>query len=110
MVSATVAGGARTRPALGVAVERERIANELNRYAIHRLFGIGLKLQSLAVRGPDAATPNRIEDCVHELDFAIADLRRLIFELAPEMRRALGRSSKPLPVDESDSRANRATC
>jgi signal transduction histidine kinase len=83
MLSATAADGAPTGQPPGVALERERIARELNRYTIHRLFGIGLKLQSLAVSGPDSATPRHIDDCVRELDLAIVDLRKLIFELGP---------------------------
>ena len=74
---------ARARPPLAVAVERERIAQDLNRYTIHRLFGIGLKLQAIATTGRDSATSEQIEDCVHELDLAISDLRGLIFSLGP---------------------------
>ena len=74
---------ARARLPLAVAVERERIAQDLNRYTIHRLFGIGLKLQAIATTGRDPATSEQIEDCVHELDLAISDLRGLIFSLGP---------------------------
>lgn len=83
VVTAIAAGNARTRLPLAVAVERERIAQDLNRYTIHRLFGIGLKLQGLAVGSPGSATSEQIDDCVHELDLAISDLRRLIFSLGP---------------------------
>jgi signal transduction histidine kinase len=83
MLTVTVAEGARTGPPLAVAVERERIAQELNRYTIHRLFGIGLKLQALAASGPDSAISDHIDDCVHELDLAISELRGLIFKLGP---------------------------
>lgn len=75
---------ARTAPPQIVAVERERIAQELNRYTIHRLFGIGLKLQALATTGPGSASSEHIDDCVHELDLAISDLRALIFKLGPQ--------------------------
>jgi signal transduction histidine kinase len=83
MLTATVAEGARTGPPPAVAVERERIAQELNRYAIHRLFGIGLKLQALSTSGSDSAISEHIDDCVHELDLAISDLRGLIFKSGP---------------------------
>jgi signal transduction histidine kinase len=83
MLTATVAEGARTGPPPAVAVERERIARELNRYTIHRLFGIGLKLQALSASDPDSGISDHIDDCVHELDLAISDLRGLIFKLGP---------------------------
>ncbi|HLJ21141.1 MAG TPA: histidine kinase dimerization/phosphoacceptor domain-containing protein [Stellaceae bacterium] len=71
------------RPQVGlspaVAVERERIARDLNRYVIHRLFGIGLKLQALAVSKPEPAISGPMDECVRELDLAISDLRELVF-------------------------------
>ncbi len=83
MTNATMERGARSGTPLALAVERERIAQELNRYTIHRLFGIGLKLQALSASGPDSAISDHIDDCVLELDLAISDLRRLIFKLGP---------------------------
>lgn len=83
MVTAFAAASARAGLPLAVAVERERIARDLNRYTIHRLFGIGLKLQALAAGSPGPATSEQIEDCVRELDLAISDLRGLIFSLGP---------------------------
>ena len=82
-LTAAVVQGARFGPPLAVTTERERIARELNRYAIHRLFGIGLKLQAIAAGGSDSAISDRIDDCVNELDLAITDLRALIFKLEP---------------------------
>jgi signal transduction histidine kinase len=61
--------------------ERERIARELNKFTVHRLFGIGLKLQAASSRDGDPALTWRLHDCVHELDLAISDLRRLVFNL-----------------------------
>ena len=81
--AAAVVHGARFGPPLAVAAERERIARELNRYVIHRLFGIGLKLQALAASGSNPAMSEHIDDCVNELDLAISDLRALIFKLEP---------------------------
>jgi signal transduction histidine kinase len=83
MLTAAVVQGARFGPPLAVTAERERIARELNRYAIHGLFGIGLKLQAIAASGSDSAISDRIDDCVNELDLAITDLRALIFKLEP---------------------------
>jgi signal transduction histidine kinase len=84
MLTATVAEAARAGLQPAVAVERERIAQELNRYTIHRLFGIGLKLQALSASGPDSAISDHLDGCVHELDLAISDLRGLIFKLGPQ--------------------------
>jgi len=81
MLTTSAVEGARLGPQLAVAVERERIARELNRSTIHRLFGIGLKLQALAAGGSDSAISEPIDDCVHELDLAISELRALIFKL-----------------------------
>ena len=61
--------------------ERERIARELNKLTVHRLFGIGLKLQAVSSRDVDPAVTWRLHDCVHELVLAISDLRRLVFNL-----------------------------
>jgi signal transduction histidine kinase len=80
MLTAVVVEGTRLGPPLAVAVERERIARELNRNTIHRLFGIGLKLQALAASGSDSAISKPIDDCVRELDLAISELRALIFK------------------------------
>jgi signal transduction histidine kinase len=68
-----------TQPAL--VAERERIALELNKFTVQRLFGIGLKLQAVSSRGGDPAVTWRVYECVQELDLAITDLRRLVFNL-----------------------------
>jgi signal transduction histidine kinase len=81
MTTATMERGAGVGTPLALAVERERIAGELNRYTIHRLFGIGLKLQALAAGHPDSAISGHLDDCVRELDLAISDLRAHIFNL-----------------------------
>jgi signal transduction histidine kinase len=61
--------------------ERERIARELNKFTVHRLFGIGLKLQALSSWDGDPAVSGHLDECVHELDLAILDLRGLVFNL-----------------------------
>lgn len=81
MTTATVEMGTRAGTPLALAVERERIAQELNTHTIHRLFGIGLKLQALSASGPDSAISYHLDDCVRELDLAISDLRAHIFNL-----------------------------
>jgi len=83
VTTATMERGARSGTPPALAVERERIAQELNRYTIHRLFGIGLKLQALSARGSDSGISDHLDDCVRELDLAISDLRAHIFNLGP---------------------------
>jgi signal transduction histidine kinase len=83
VMAATMERGARRGTQLALAVERERIAQELNRYTIHRLFGIGLKLQALSASGSDSAISDHLDDCVRELDVAISDLRAHVFNLGP---------------------------
>lgn len=61
--------------------ERERIARELSKFTVHRLYGIGLKLQAVSSTDGDPAVTWRVHDCVQELDLAISDLRRLVFNL-----------------------------
>lgn len=67
------------QPAL--MAERERIARELHKFTVHRLFGIGLKLQALSSTDGDPAVSGHLDECVHELDLAISDLRGLVFNL-----------------------------
>ncbi len=83
MTAATTETGARPGTPLALAVERERIAQELNRHTVHRLFGIGLKLQALSASRADSAISAHLDDCVRELDLAISDLRAHIFNLGP---------------------------
>jgi signal transduction histidine kinase len=84
-MTATMERSAGTGIPPALAVERERIAQELNRYTIHRLFGIGLKLQALSASGSDSAISDHLNDCVRELDLAISDLRAHIFNLGAGM-------------------------
>ena len=67
------------QPAL--IAERERIARELHKFTVHRLFGIGLKLQALSSRDGDPVASRHLDECVQELDLAISDLRGLVFNL-----------------------------
>jgi signal transduction histidine kinase len=83
VTTANMERGARAGTPPALAIERERIAQELNRYTVHRLFGIGLKLQALSASGPDSAISDHLDDCVRELDLAISDLRAHIFNLGP---------------------------
>jgi signal transduction histidine kinase len=64
-----------------LVAERERIARELHQFTVHRLFGIGLKLQALSCRDDDPVVSGHLDQCVQELDLAISDLRELVFNL-----------------------------
>ncbi len=64
-----------------VIAERERIAHSVRLGTIHRLFGVGLKLQAMSLKEPDPVIAHRLEDCMRELDTAIADLRAIVFDL-----------------------------
>lgn len=78
------AGGRGELPGIAQPVlmeERERIALELNKFTVHRLYGIGLKLQAVSSRDGDPAVSWRVHECIQELDLAISDLRRLVFNL-----------------------------
>lgn len=59
-----------------VAVDRQRL--ELERRTIHRMFGVGLKLQAVSTGCSDPAVSSRLDACIRELDLAIYDLRALI--------------------------------
>ncbi len=73
--------GRAAQPAL--VAERERIAQGLYKHSIHRLFGIGLKLQALSLNNGDSAASKHLDECVRELDLAISDLRGFVFDLGP---------------------------
>lgn len=60
----------------------ERIAAELARRVIERLFAVSLALSSMANRHPELAT--QLLGRVRDLDATIGDLRRAVFDLAPE--------------------------
>ncbi len=66
-----------------LVAERERVAKGLYKHSIHRLFGIGLKLQALSLQDGESAASRQLDDCVHELDLAIRDLREFVFDMGP---------------------------
>lgn len=59
---------------------RSRIAEAVQNDIIHRLFGVAFTLQAAAEVGSDAELRSRLETAVAELDKAIAELRRHVFE------------------------------
>jgi len=66
--------------ALDMANERDRIARDLHDLVIQRVFGAGMRLNSLYDSVPDEAA-DRLRDIVAELDSVISDIRTTIFDL-----------------------------
>jgi PAS domain S-box-containing protein len=66
---------------LSLADERERIARDLHDTVLQRLFGLGLELQALAIRGAEPAITERVENAVDEIDLIIREIRTAVFTL-----------------------------
>jgi PAS domain S-box-containing protein len=66
---------------LALVDDRERIARDLHDTVIQRLFAVGLSLQAVLTRVTDAATAERIETAINEVDATIRDIRTSIFSL-----------------------------
>ncbi|MGO8825110.1 MAG: GAF domain-containing protein [Acidimicrobiales bacterium] len=60
--------------------DRDRMARDLHDTVIQRLFALGLTLQGMAARMPDAAA-DQLGDAVAEIDRVIAQVRSTIYEL-----------------------------
>jgi signal transduction histidine kinase len=63
--------------------ERDRLATALHDSIIHRLFAIGMSLQSAAT-APEPLLRQRVSEAVDELDRAIGELRTILYE-APHL-------------------------
>ena len=66
--------------ALEMANERDRIARDLHDLVIQRVFGVGMRLNSLLPSVP-AEVADKLHDVVAELDNVINDIRTTIFDL-----------------------------
>jgi PAS domain S-box-containing protein len=83
-ISARLEREARLRDAeegLRVMEDRDRIARDLHDVVIQRLFAVGLAVQGVQVRNPEAETSQRLADVVDELDETIREIRSVIFSL-----------------------------
>jgi two-component system sensor histidine kinase DevS len=69
------------RAQLAVTEDRERIARNLHDLVIGRLFAAGMTLQGLTSHHERTDTFERMTSLTTELDTAILDIRRVIFEL-----------------------------
>jgi two-component system sensor histidine kinase DevS len=74
-----------TSELLTLADERERIARDLHDTVLQRLFGLGLELQALAIRG-SGELAGRIEESVDEIDLIIREIRTAVFTLSSARR------------------------
>ncbi len=66
--------------ALEMANDRDRIARDLHDLVIQRVFGAGMRLNSMLPSVSDE-TAGRLRDVVDELDSVISDIRTTIFDL-----------------------------
>jgi GAF domain-containing protein len=73
------ASGQTARVQLAALADRERLAAELSRRIVSKLFAIGLTLQGLMEEAVDSVAPV-INACVDDLDSAIAEIRGAIFD------------------------------
>ncbi len=71
---------------LSLADERERIARDLHDTVLQRLFGLGLELQALAIRGANPAITERLDEAVDEIDLIIREIRTAVFTLGAASR------------------------
>jgi signal transduction histidine kinase len=71
------------RAAVAMFEDRERIARDMHDHVIQRLFATGLSLQAGERLAQHPVVRGRIEEAVSELDLAIKDIRRAIYELTP---------------------------
>lgn len=69
------------RSRLALLEDRDRIARDMHDHVIQRLFATGLSLQSTSRLRIDSIVRERLDEAVGELDEAIKDIRRSIFEL-----------------------------
>ena len=75
------ARGQQDRSRLALLEDRERIARDMHDHVIQRLFATGLSLQVAARTAEHVNLRARLDEAVDDLDAAIKDIRRTIFEL-----------------------------
>ena len=88
-----------------VLEDRQRIARDLHDSIIQDLFAVGLSLEALTVRLPNAEMRTSLKEATSHLDDSITALRRFIFDLRPaslgtrnlkdELSELLGRLAVP---------------
>lgn len=71
----------RYRSLVALLADRDRIARDMHDHVIQRLFATGLSLQGATHLATHPTVHARLEEAVDDLDEAIKDVRRSIFEL-----------------------------
>ena len=69
---------------LALVADRERIAMDLHDHVIQQLFAVGLTLEGLLTKLPDATAKERLERCIAQLDRTMKEVRTSIFDLSCE--------------------------
>jgi signal transduction histidine kinase len=69
------------RSRLALFEDRDRIARDMHDHVIQRLFATGLSLQAAARMTEHPTVGSRLDEAVDDLDAAIKDIRRTIYEL-----------------------------
>jgi hypothetical protein len=69
---------------LDCSVDRSATARERGLQSVHRLFGVGLRLQALSLTHDDPHLALHLERCVDELDLAARDVCALVAKIELE--------------------------
>ena len=66
---------------LALMSERERIGRDLHDVVLQHLYGIGLRLQTIAAAAPPHVT-SRVDEVVDDVDRVISEVRSIVFTLS----------------------------
>ncbi len=88
---------------LSAREEQDRIARDLHASTIHRVFGVGLQLESIASRYPQVSGP--VHEVVRETDGIIAEIRDVVYRddrdvAYPDDRDAVYPDDRDVAADE----------
>ena len=65
-----------------LADDRRRIARDLHDHVIQQLYGTGLSIQAVAAGLDPGSGPDRLHECVDQLDDAVSQIRTIVFALS----------------------------
>lgn len=95
------------RSRLVLLEDHDRIARDMHDHVIQRLFATGLSLQAAERLATHPVVHERIEESVEDLDRAIKDIRRAIFELHHDDATSLSHALQRLADDVTASLGHR---